>query len=131
MKKNTVWKSTHLVDASAITCSGKVLRKYKLDEIPQLWNVMIGDMSLVGPRPCLLSQHDLIAAQKTRGVTINKPGITGLGQLYGVDMRDPKGLADLDRRRMLVLSLESYFKYLGKTVCSLISRKKMYLHLNY
>lgn len=85
---------------------------------------MIGDMSLVGPRPCLLSQHDLIAARKTRGVTINKPGITGLGQLYGVDMRDPKGLADLDRRRMLALSLESYFKYLGKTVCSLISRKK-------
>ena len=124
MKKNTIWTATHLVDARAITCSGQVLRKYKLDEIPQLWNVLIGDMSLVGPRPCLFSQRDLLAERKARGITMNKPGITGLGQLHGIDMRNPKRLACLDRRMMSSLSLESYFKYLSKTVCSLIVCKK-------
>lgn len=124
MKKNTVWTSTHLVDTQAITCSGKVLRKYKLDEIPQLWNVVIGDMSLVGPRPCLFSQLDLIAERKARGIWMSKPGITGLGQLHGIDMRNPKRLAKLDRRMMSSLSLASYFRYLSKTVCSLIVCKK-------
>lgn len=131
MKKNTVWTSTHLVDAHAITCTGKFLRKYKLDEIPQLWNVLIGDMSLVGPRPCLFSQLDLIAEREARGIAMNKPGITGLGQLHGVDMRNPKRLADLDRRMMSSLSLASYFNYLSKTLCSLIVCKKTNLYRSY
>ena len=76
-------------------------------------------MSLVGPRPCLFSQRDLIAERKARGITMNKPGITGLGQLHGVDI-NPKRLACLDGRMMSSLSLESYFKYLSKTVCSII-----------
>ena len=112
------------INDSRITKIGQKVRKYKLDEIPQLWNVLIGDMSLVGPRPCLFSQRDLLAERKARGITMNKPGITGLGQLHGIDMRNPKRLACLDRRMMSSLSLESYFKYLSKTVCSLIVCKK-------
>jgi lipopolysaccharide/colanic/teichoic acid biosynthesis glycosyltransferase len=79
-----------------ITPLGKKLRAYKLDELPQLVNVLIGDMSLVGPRPCLPSQPQVIAARRERGVFVVRPGITGLAQLSGIDMSTPDALAEAD-----------------------------------
>jgi len=87
MKLNTLSLSTHLVDKSNITFYGYYLRKFKLDELPQLWNVLKGDMSLVGPRPCLPSQKRLIKERKIRKVFKVKPGITGLAQISGINMR--------------------------------------------
>jgi len=71
--------------ASRLTPVGGVLRKLSLDELPQLWSVIKGDMSLVGPRPALFNQHDLIAARKARGIDALRPGITGWAQINGRD----------------------------------------------
>ncbi len=114
LKLRTMWKDTgdvptHEAAAGAITPTGRVLRRTKLDELPQLWNVVVGDMSLVGPRPCLPSQQALVAARRERGVYALRPGITGLAQARGVDMSDPQRLAGIDaeylRRRSLWLDL--------------------------
>lgn len=87
---------THETKASAVTSVGAFLRKFKLDELPQLLNVLAGEMSLVGPRPCLASQTQLIEARRLRGVFGVRPGITGLAQVMGVDMSDPERLAKID-----------------------------------
>ena len=79
-----------------ITRVGYFLRKYKLDELPQLINVLRGEMSFVGPRPCLPTQDELIKARELRGVFDVRPGITGLAQVQGVDMRDPDVLSAID-----------------------------------
>ena len=87
---------THMASASAITRLGGLLRKWKFDELPQLYNVLLGQMSLVGPRPCLPSQSALIEARQKRGVLTARPGVTGLAQVRGVDMSDPELLAEID-----------------------------------
>ena len=71
--------------ASRLTPVGGVLRKLSLDELPQLWSVIKGNMSLVGPRPALFNQHELIAARKARGIDALRPGITGWAQINGRD----------------------------------------------
>lgn len=96
MYDDTAELPTHRVNASAVTPIGARLRRWKLDELPQLFNVLAGDMSLVGPRPCLPSQLALIEARRRRGVLNIRPGITGLAQVRGVDMSDPEKLATLD-----------------------------------
>lgn len=88
----------------------------KLDELPQLWNVMKGEMSLVGPRPCLYSQAELIEERKKLNIFEARPGITGLAQINGVDMSTPKLLAETDALMLSKLSVASYFCYLLKTV---------------
>jgi lipopolysaccharide/colanic/teichoic acid biosynthesis glycosyltransferase len=93
---NTPSAPTHLTDPSAITDLGKCLRRLKLDELPQLLNVIKGDMSLVGPRPCLPSQQDLIEHRQRLGVFSVRPGLTGKAQVLGVDMSDPDQLAKID-----------------------------------
>lgn len=70
-------------DADLYTPMGRLLRRTSLDELPQLWNVIAGDMSLVGPRPALPSQHDLLALRRRHGVLRFRPGITGLAQVLG------------------------------------------------
>lgn len=87
---------SHEVTPSKITSVGRFLRKTKLDELPQLWNVLRGDMSFVGPRPCLPSQKELISERDARGVYAVRPGITGPAQLAGIDMSTPRELAIAD-----------------------------------
>lgn len=87
---------THDVNASAVTPLGGFLRRFKLDELPQLWNVLKGDMSLVGPRPCLPSQAAVIEARRTVGVYAARPGVTGPAQVLGIDMSTPERLAAAD-----------------------------------
>jgi O-antigen biosynthesis protein WbqP len=116
MKQGTASVATHLSDVSAVTPLGTLLRSTKLDELPQLWNVLKGEMSLVGPRPCLFNQHELIEERTSRGVFLVRPGITGLAQVHGIDMSTPKLLAETDAYMLRSMSLSSYFKYIIKTV---------------
>jgi O-antigen biosynthesis protein WbqP len=96
MHQNTAQVPTHQVGASALTSIGGFLRRSKLDELPQLLNVLRGDMSLVGPRPCLPTQAELIEARSRLGALAVLPGVTGLAQIQGVDMSDPARLAAID-----------------------------------
>jgi len=110
MQPGTVSVATHLADTSSITAFGHFLRRTKLDELPQLWNVLKGEMSLVGPRPCLLSQLELINERAQLGVFEARPGITGLAQIKGIDMSTPALLARTDAEMLQSLSLSLYFK---------------------
>lgn len=116
MSPNTASVATHLADPSAVTSFGGFIRRTKLDELPQLWNVVGGQMSLVGPRPCLYSQQDLINERELRGVFSARPGITGLAQISGIDMSTPKLLAETDAKMLKEMSLRSYFGYIFRTV---------------
>ena len=115
MQLNTKSVGTHLVDETRITYFGKILRKTKLDELPQLWNVLKGEMSFVGPRPCLFSQKKLIKERNQRKVFDQMPGITGLAQLKGIDMSSPNLLAKTDRKMLNDLNLIKYFFYIIAT----------------
>ncbi len=112
MKVTTESVASHLVDNTSITKLGKILRKTKLDELPQLVNVLKGEMSLVGPRPNLFNQEDLIKARARQGVYDVLPGITGLSQLSGIDMSTPERLARVDKEMIDTLSLRNYFSYI-------------------
>ena len=116
MRVGTESMATHLSSASSITKLGAFLRKTKLDELPQLWNVLKGEMSLVGPRPCLFSQLDLIERRSARGVYDVRPGITGLAQVGGIDMSTPELLAETDQKMIQGLTVRTYFKYIIMTV---------------
>ena len=116
MQLDTASFATHLADAATVTKLGHFLRRTKLDELPQLWNVLKGEMSLVGPRPCLYSQTELITERELRGVFDVRPGVTGLAQINGIDMSTPKLLAETDAFMMREMSLQAYFKYIFKTV---------------
>jgi len=116
MKKNTASVATHLASATSITWFGAFLRKTKLDELPQLWNVLKGDMSLVGPRPCLLNQEDLIQQRAERNVFDVLPGITGLAQVNEIDMSTPQLLAETDAQMIARMNVRNYFRYIFLTV---------------
>ena len=116
MKMDTASVATHLASSASITPFGRFLRKTKLDELPQLWNVMKGEMSLVGPRPGLFNQLELTEERAKRGVFVVRPGITGLAQVSDIDMSTPALLAETDQRMIQTLSLASYFKYIFMTV---------------
>jgi len=108
--------ATHLASIHAITPFGSFLRKSKLDELPQLWNVLIGDMSLVGPRPNLFNQTELIEERTKRDVYEVRPGITGLAQIQKIDMSTPQLLAETDAMMISQLNIFYYFKYIFLTV---------------
>ena len=116
MRIDTIQVASHLVDASAITALGTFLRRTKLDELPQLWNVLKGEMSLVGPRPCLFNQTELINERASRGVFTARPGITGLAQVNNINMSTPKLLAETDARMIKELTTLAYFKYIFMTL---------------
>ncbi len=119
MKSNTPSLATHLVSESALTVTGRLLRKTKFDELPQLINVLRGEMSLVGPRPCLFNQSELILARDRLGVFQVLPGITGLSQLRKIDMSMPELLASSDAEMISGFSLARYFQYLVLTALGL------------
>ncbi|MFA0056428.1 sugar transferase [Vibrio echinoideorum] len=108
--------ATHLVGASSVTKLGGFLRKTKLDELPQLYNVLKGEMSLVGPRPCLFNQQELIDERESKGVLSVRPGVTGLAQINDIDMSTPKKLAEWDQKMIQTLSVKLYFTYIIQTV---------------
>lgn len=105
MKTGTAHLGTHEVSASSVTRLGAVLRKLKLDELPQIINIFRNEISLIGPRPCLPVQRELVEARRRLGVLALKPGISGLAQVNGVDMSDPEKLANLDARYLALQSL--------------------------
>ena len=115
MPIKTRYAGTHLIKNIKFTFFAYFLRRTKLDEIPQLFNVLIGDMSLVGPRPCLFNQRKLINERKKRGVFKAKPGITGLSQISGINMKTPTLLAKTDLKMIKKMNLYYYFYYIIKT----------------
>lgn len=116
MRKGTASVASHLANSDAITPFGHFLRRTKLDELPQLWNVLKGEMSLVGPRPCLFNQEELIHEREKRGVLAARPGITGLAQVNEIDMSTPVLLAETDAKMLKSLGLKDYFRYILQTV---------------
>ena len=116
MKVDTASVASHLASTASITPFGGFLRKTKLDELPQLWNVLKGEMSLVGPRPGLFNQEELTAARDAKNVFAVRPGITGLAQVNEIDMSTPELLAKTDREMIDTLNLSNYFKYILMTV---------------
>ena len=116
MHVNTKSVATHLASHASVTKYGDFLRKSKLDELPQLINVFLGNMSLVGPRPNLFNQEELIIERDKRGVYKVVPGITGEAQINKIDMSTPKLLAETDAAMTQNLTLKKYFYYIIVTV---------------
>lgn len=116
MPVDTQSVATHLVGASSVTKLGSFLRKTKLDELPQLINVLKGEMSLVGPRPNLFNQLELIDARDSKGVYKVRPGITGLAQVNEIDMSEPEKLAEWDQKMIQTMNVKNYFSYIIQTV---------------
>ncbi|MEZ9231513.1 sugar transferase [Vibrio amylolyticus] len=116
MSVETKSVASHLANNASITKLGNFLRKTKIDELPQLINVLKGEMSLVGPRPNLFNQDELIKARDALGVYNVLPGITGLAQVQNIDMSTPELLAKTDKQMIDTLTLKGYFKYIIMTV---------------
>lgn len=96
MAKGTAAGASHEIGDSTITRVGRFLRQSKIDELPQIWSVLIGSMSFVGPRPCLPMQSELVEERERRGVFALRPGITGKAQVMAIDMSQPARLAAID-----------------------------------
>ena len=111
---------THLIKNIQLSSFGYFLRRTKIDEIPQLLNVLFGDMSLVGPRPCLFNQKKLINERKKKGVFKVRPGITGLAQISGINMKTPTLLSKTDQKMIKNMSVYNYFYYILKTIFKII-----------
>ena len=116
MTVDTASVASHLASTVSITPFGGFLRKTKLDELPQLWNVLKGEMSLVGPRPGLFNQEELTQAREAKNIYTVRPGITGLAQVNEIDMSTPQLLAETDARMITTLNLKNYFTYILQTV---------------
>tara|TARA_X000000950_G_scaffold287844_1_gene401908 strand:- start:225 stop:776 length:552 start_codon:yes stop_codon:yes gene_type:complete len=116
MKKGTKNLLTHNLDQKNITRIGFILRKYKIDEIPQFVNVILGQMSIVGPRPGLTTDKELIDLRSSLNLFKHKPGITGLSQILNIDMSDPEKLANSDLKMYEDFNLIIYLKYIFLTL---------------
>ncbi|MEZ9899051.1 sugar transferase [Vibrio breoganii] len=115
MSVDTQSVASHLASSASITRFGQFLRKTKLDELPQLINVLKGEMSLVGPRPNLMTQEELIQERESRGVYNALPGVTGLAQVNNIDMSTPELLAKTDESMLASMTISDYFKYIIMT----------------
>ncbi|MEO1701398.1 MAG: sugar transferase [Pseudomonadota bacterium] len=107
---------THVLGEQKISKLGQALRRAKLDELPQLFNVLVGHMSLVGPRPSLPNQKKLISEREKLQVLRVRPGITGLSQINGIDMSDPEKLALSDAQYTKKVALHTDLKILAETL---------------
>lgn len=116
MSVGTGDRPSHETAAASITPVGHFLRRTKLDELPQLWNIVCGDMSFVGPRPCLPLQTELIRLRREKGLYAIRPGITGISQVNRVDMSDPARLAELDAIYLKDMSLRSDVRLIWMTL---------------
>tara|TARA_R110001592_G_scaffold85353_1_gene252177 strand:+ start:18280 stop:18834 length:555 start_codon:yes stop_codon:yes gene_type:complete len=115
MSVETKSVASHLANNTSITKLGSFLRKTKIDELPQLINVVKGEMSLVGPRPNLFNQEELIKERASLGVYNVLPGVTGLAQVQNIDMSTPQLLARTDKQMIDTLTIKNYFKYIIMT----------------
>ena len=124
MQVGTPAVATHLLanPSSFLTPIGGFLRKSSLDELPQLWNIIKGDMSLVGPRPALFNQDDLIALRTEYGVHKLLPGLTGWAQINGRDELPIPEKVKLDVEYMQKQSLLFDFVILWRTFIKVIAR---------
>lgn len=115
--------ATHLLpDPRAVMTSiGPFLRKSSLDELPQLWSILKGDMTIVGPRPALFNQDDLVALRTERGVHVLRPGLTGWAQINGRDDLPISDKVDLDRAYLENQSLAFDLRIIAKTVWKVLS----------
>ena len=116
MSVETKSVASHLASNASITKLGNFLRKTKIDELPQLINVVKGEMSLVGPRPNLFNQEKLIKERDALGVYDVLPGVTGLAQVQNIDMSTPELLAETDKQMIDTLNIKNYFKYILMTI---------------
>lgn len=124
MRIGTPEKATHLLEnpAEHITRVGKFLRKSSLDELPQIFNILSGDMSIIGPRPALWNQYDLIQEREKLGVNKIKPGLTGLAQINGRDELEIKKKVNYDKKYMDEISFLVDLKIFYKTFLNVISK---------
>jgi len=124
MKFDTPAVATHLLEDPKImlTPVGGVLRKSSLDELPQLWSILKGDMSFVGPRPALFNQDDLITLRTKYGVDKLLPGLTGWAQVNGRDELEIPKKVKLDVEYLQKCTLRLDFKILWLTFMRVISR---------
>jgi len=124
MRVGTPAVATHLLaDASShLTPIGSFLRKSSLDELPQLWSILAGDMSFVGPRPALFNQHDLIALRKQQGVHELAPGLTGWAQVNGRDELPIPDKVKLDAEYLHQQSLSFDIRILWMTFLKVLNR---------
>ena len=120
MPINTRSVGTHLVKNIKLSSYGYFLRRTKIDEIPQLLNVFLGNMSLVGPRPCLFNQRKLIIERKKCGIFRVRPGLTGLAQISGINMKTPTLLAKTDKKMIKEMNLYNYLYYIFMTIFRIV-----------
>ena len=120
MPKNTKFTGTHLVKNIKLSYFSNFLRSTKIDEIPQLLNVILGHMSLVGPRPCLFNQRKLIIERKKCGIFRVRPGLTGLAQISGINMKTPTLLAKTDKKMIKETNLYNYLYYIFMTIFRIV-----------
>jgi lipopolysaccharide/colanic/teichoic acid biosynthesis glycosyltransferase len=116
MRNGTGSKGSHMVDSDAVTKVGRILRRLKVDELPQAWNIARGEMALIGPRPCLPNQEEVIAARQSREVVNYSPGLTGWAQVNGVDMSEPEMLATYDSQYLGLQSVSFDLKIIRGTL---------------
>ncbi len=125
MRIDTPVVATHLLASPEhwLTPLGSFLRRTSLDELPQLWSIFKGDMSIVGPRPALFNQHDLIALRTERGIHVLRPGLTGWAQVNGRDELPVPAKVDFDLWYLKHQSLALDLRILLLTAVKVAGRK--------
>lgn len=113
---STIEMPSHQLSSGMLLKVGKFYRRYKLDELPQILNVILGQMSFVGPRPCLPTQTELINLREKAHIFDVRPGITGLSQVCGIDMSEPNELTMTDCRAVQNMNLIVYLELLFATL---------------